>query len=119
MPARMIVAILAALLISIPAIAQDINSELIEAAKKGDTVSIKALLDAGADVDAKDTDFYYGQTALILAVREGHTDVVRMLLDAGADVNAKDNNGQTALMVAEAEGHTEIVELLKKAGAKE
>ena len=26
--------------------------ELIEAAKKGDTVSIKALLDAGADVNA-------------------------------------------------------------------
>ncbi len=46
MPARMMPAMLLALLISIPAIAQDINSQLIEAAKKGDTVNIKALLEA-------------------------------------------------------------------------
>ena len=52
MPARMILAMLVALLIPIPAYTQDINSQLIEAAKKGDTVSIKALLEAGADVNA-------------------------------------------------------------------
>ena len=35
MPARMIIAMLAALLIPIPAYAQDVNSQLIEAAKRG------------------------------------------------------------------------------------
>ena len=44
MPARMITAMLAALLISIPAIAQDVNSQLIEAAKNGETEKVRALL---------------------------------------------------------------------------
>ncbi|MCH7804350.1 MAG: ankyrin repeat domain-containing protein [Acidobacteria bacterium] len=79
MPARMIIAMLLALLISTPAIAQDINSQLIEAAKNGDTVSIKALLDAGADVNAKNED---GLTALWWAA--GHTEIVELLKKAGA-----------------------------------
>ena len=81
MPDRMIIAMLLALLISIPAIAQDINSELIEAAKNGDTVSIKALLDAGADVNVKGED---GYTALMFAANAGHTEIVELLKAAGA-----------------------------------
>ncbi len=115
MPARMIIAMLLALLISIPAIAQDINSQLVEAAKNGDTVSIMALLEAGADLNAWDR--LYETTALGWAAAEGHTETVQALLDAGADVNAKNEDGLTALWWAA--GHTEIVELLKKAGAKE
>ena len=112
----MVIAMLMALLISIPAIAQDINSQLIEAAKKGDTVSIKALLEAGADVNTADVN---GRTALIWAAQKGHTETSQALLEAGADVNAKGEDGYTALMYAANAGHTEIVELLKKAGAKE
>ncbi len=84
MPARMITAMFMALLISIPAYAQDIDLQLIEAAKKGDTVSIKALLEAGADVNAKDND---GLTALMWAAVRGHTETAQALLEAGADVN--------------------------------
>lgn len=38
------------LLISIPAYTPDVNSQLIEAAKNGQTERVKALLEAGTDV---------------------------------------------------------------------
>lgn len=114
MPARMIVVMLVALLISIPAIAQDIDSQLIEAAKNGQAEKVQALLEVGADVDAKDED---GITALWAAAAGGHTDIVRTLLDGGADVNTRTNNGLTALMASR--GHPEVSEILQKAGAKE
>ena len=92
MPARMIIAMLLALLISIPAIAQDINSQLVEAAKNGDTVSIKALLEAGADVNTTDAN---DRTALIWAAQKGHTETAQALLEAGADLNAWDRVYET------------------------
>ena len=48
MPARMIIAMLVVLLISIPACTQDVNSELIEAAQNGETEKVRELLEAGA-----------------------------------------------------------------------
>ncbi len=77
---------------------------------------VQALLDAGADVNAKDNN---GETALIQAASTGHTETVQALLDAGADVDAEGAFEMTALMWAKRKGHTEIVELLKKAGARE
>ena len=79
------------------------------------TQTVKALLDAGAEADAKDSD---GFTAL-MNVTNGGTEIVQILLDAGADVNEKTDNGRSALLIADEEGHTAIVELLKKAGAEE
>ena len=86
MPAKMIIAMLVALLMPVPAFAQDVFSQLIEAARNGQTEKVQALLESGADVDGKNNS---GWTALIYAALLGHTDVVRTLLDAGADVNAK------------------------------
>jgi len=78
---------------------------------------VQALLEAGADVNAKDT---YGETALLEAVVSWRShDFVKALLEAGADLNAMDNDDKTALMLADEHGHTEIVQLLKEAGAKE
>ena len=81
---RMIILVMLALLIPIPAYAQDLGSQLLEAAKGGQTEKVKALLEAGADVEAKDND---GETVLMVAAVGGYTDVVRTLLEAGADVN--------------------------------
>ena len=44
------------LLISVAALSQDLNQELFQTAKQGDTTSVKALLDKGADVNAKQKD---------------------------------------------------------------
>jgi ankyrin repeat protein len=91
-------------------------ANLIDTAKKGDTAKVNALLNKGADVNAKDKD---GKTALMAASEKGHTEIVKTLIDNGANVNAKSKIGSTALMLASLGGHTEIVQLLKKAGAKE
>ena len=52
----------------------------------GHADTVQALLDAGADVDAKHNN---GRTSLINAVVGGYTDTAQALLDAGADVNAR------------------------------
>ena len=93
-----------------------INSNLLSAAKAGDTAKVKRLLKKGADVSAKNE---YGWTALMKAARYGHTETANTLLDAGADVNAKTEKGTTALKFAASKGHAEIVEILRQAGARE
>ena len=106
MPDRMILAMLVALLISIPAFAQDVNAQLIEAAQNGQAEKVQALLEGGADADAKDEN---GMTALMWAAMGGHPDTVQVLLDAGSDVSLEDKQGTTARLWATAE----IASLLK------
>jgi ankyrin repeat protein len=94
--------------------AGNLNSDLLTAAKQGDTNQVKDLLDRGADVNAKHKG---GQTALMYATFKGHTDTIKILLDRGADVNAKHKGGQTALMYAVIKGHTDTIKILLDKGA--
>lgn len=66
---------------------KELNDQFWEAVRKGDLPAVTALLDKGADVNAK---FRYGSTALFKAAERGHTDVVKLLLARGADVTVKD-----------------------------
>ncbi len=75
----------------------------------------KLLIDAGADVNAKD---YFGETPLYHCRTLGLPDVVKLLLEAGADVNVVNKEGKTPLDVAEAEGHKRVATLLRKYGAQ-
>ena len=56
------------------------------AAASGDTAAVTALLDGGADVEAKETE--REQTPLIFAAAANRADVVKMLLARGANKNA-------------------------------
>jgi hypothetical protein len=95
---------------------QQLHDQLWEAARKGDAVAVKALLDKGADVNAK---FRYGATALSYASDKGHTEVVKILLERGADTNVRDTfYNTTPLEWALAKNHTAIVKALLEKGAE-
>lgn len=68
---------------------------LAAASASGSPEVVKALLDAGARVDAKDAR---QMTPLMLAIASDHADprTVRRLLDRGADVKKRDREGLTA-----------------------
>lgn len=63
----------------------------------GNTAAVKALLDAGSRLDAKNNE---GETALMLAARHARSGSVELLLSAGANVNLTNALGETALMHA-------------------
>jgi ankyrin repeat protein len=95
---------------------QTLNDQLFAAARAGDTAAVKALLDRGADVNAK---FRYGTTALFKAAEKGHTEVVRLLLERGADANIKDTfYGATAMTWALSNKHPGAVRALLDKGAE-
>ena len=105
------------LLCPLTASAQDRNEEFFAAARKGDAAAVKALLEAGVDVNAKTR---YGATALSYACDKGHVEVVKLLIERGADVNVKDTfYGATPLDWALNHDATEVVLLLVQKGANE
>jgi ankyrin repeat protein len=96
---------------------QALNDQLFEAVRKGDAAQVTALLDKGADVNAK---FRYGQTALFKAAERGNAAVAKVLLDRGVDVKVKDTfYGATAMSWAMSHGHTEVVRLIFEKDASE
>jgi|SRR6266508_4637113 len=102
--------------------ASDKADALSEAARKGDAVAVKKLLDEGVDVNTK---FRYNRMALSFAADRGHVEVVKLLLDRGADVNARDTfYNATALTWAVGPAmdrtpqHAEVVRLLLQHGAQ-
>ncbi len=103
-------------------------------ARTGKVDAAKRLLEAGADINAKEN--FGGQTALMWAAAQGQADMVKFLASNGADLNArgvvrqwerkviteprpKDMNkgGFTALLYAAREGCVECARHLVAAGA--
>jgi ankyrin len=85
------------------------------AAFQGDQPSATALLEAGAEIDAANSN---GTTPLMIAVQEGHVDIVKLLLDRRASVTARDKQGWTPLHIAAQEDRLEIAQALLRAGAR-
>jgi hypothetical protein len=85
-------------------------------ATSGSPELVKTLLDAGADVNAKDGR---NMTPLMFAVAKNHQDpaVIRMLIDRGADLTVQSNVGETAADWARKVGAPAGVEILKVAKA--
>lgn len=65
------------------------------AARQGSVDSVKALLDAGADLNQRSAGDRI--TPIIIATINGHFDLAKVLLDQGADPNLIEDNGVTAL----------------------
>jgi ankyrin repeat protein len=94
---------------------------LMHAALRGKPEMVKRLLDAGAQIDAKDV---VGWTAFHFAARSAAgPDALRVLLERGVSLekgknaDAPDEGGTTPLMVAASYDRAEAADLLLKAGA--
>ena len=85
------------------------------AAGNGHEAVAKALLDKGADLESKDTE--YGRTPLSWAAGNGHEAVVKLLVDKGADLEFKDEIGRTPLSWTAGNGHEAVVKALLDKGA--
>ena len=94
--------------------ANDGSSALLWAAYHSNVEMTKALLAAGAAVEAAN---HYGVTPLLQASRNGDVDVIRALLDAGADPTRWHPEGETPLMAASRTGRVDAVKLLLSHGS--
>jgi len=70
---------------------------LLEAVSQGNPGRVKAQLDAGASVNAKDAE---GRTLLMQAIATGHRSLALTLVVLGADLTEQDERGRSALMHA-------------------
>jgi outer membrane protein assembly factor BamB len=96
-------------------LAADGPEELWIAARKGDAATVKRLLEAGVDPNAKTP---YGAAALSFAAEKGHVEVVKLLIAAKADVNVKDTfYSATPLTWATSKNSTPVIRELLAAGA--
>ncbi len=86
-----------------------------DAVSQGDVAAVRALIEAGAAIDALDR---YGQSGLMRAALGGHTDVVRLLIEHRADLDRQAKYGLTALMLAVVNLHEDVAIALVEAGAR-
>lgn len=70
----------------------------------------KALLDAGADANARDDTWL--TTPLLKAVECGSAEAVKLLLDKGANLEVRDDRGRTPLARAGEAGSADVLEVL-------
>jgi ankyrin repeat protein len=80
-----------------PNVAMDDKTALLEACRRGYSGVGLALVEAGADVNAKDS---YGVSCLMYSAITGSNKLILGLMDKGADVNARDRYGRSALIEA-------------------
>lgn len=87
------------------------GSRAIHASISGENLgALVALLEAGADYDARDSD---GQTALMMTSMASTAAVMASaLLDAGADPTLRNSQGQTALHLAAGLGCISVLEVI-------
>ena len=94
------------------------ETSLLKAAGRGSTETLQSLLDAGADINAKESRS--GFTALMRASFRGHTATVLALLQVAPPYHAKkevkNSMGGTALVLASMRGHISTVAALIRAG---
>ena len=83
---------------------------LLIAVDQGHYDIVKALVNAGANINVQDE--FSGATPLIVASAHGNLHIAHLLLQLGSNMYVKDNNGCTANMYADARDHHGIVTLL-------
>lgn len=91
----------------------DLDKKLIAAAWADDVPKATQLIEAGANVNAKDDTV---QSAYLIATSEGYLSLLNLTLRHGADVKSLDSWQGTGLIRASERGHADIVGRLLQAG---
>jgi ankyrin repeat protein len=86
---------------------------LVAATKANHIDAAQALIEAGADVNAKDD---IQDSAYLYAGARGHDEILRLTLENGADLASTNRFGGTALIPASERGLLPTVEILLEAG---
>lgn len=95
--------------VPVPPDPENSNKELLLASGRGQLDKVKELLDAGANVDYRDSVTY--RTPLMYALGGEHLDIVNELIARGANITIPDDYGATPLHIA---AYSNNVGLLKK-----
>jgi ankyrin repeat protein len=90
------------------------ESPLVDAAKRDDGATVRALIAKRANVNEQSRD---GSTALLWAAYHGDVALTRALIAAGAKPNVANKYGITPLLQASRTGADQIVQALLRAGA--
>ncbi|CAL1533183.1 unnamed protein product [Lymnaea stagnalis] len=91
----------------------DLGKRLLEAAKRGETDTVRTLMSNGAPF----TTDWLGTSPLHFAAQYGHQETAEVLLRAGISRDARTKVDRTPLHVASQEGHLAIVQLLLQSNA--
>ena len=91
----------------------ELERALFDAVARDDVATARALIDAGADVNAKNAR---EDSAFLYAGAEGLNEILALTLDRGADVASTNRFGGTALIPAAEHGHVDTVRMLIEAG---
>ena len=90
------------------------KDDLFGAIRHGNPEIVQCVVDAGADVDARDN---VGNPILVLAIGHGNIEIVRIIVSDGqANVDAKDADGDPILIRAIGHGNVEIVRIIVSDG---
>ena len=90
------------------------DAPLADAAKRADWAALRALLQEGADVDARQGD---GSNALLWASYRDNREIADLLIRAGTEVDASNDLGVTPLWAACENGSSAMVKTLLEGGA--
>ena len=91
----------------------ELEQELLNALKEGQTIRAKKLIKAGVKVNYKN---YKGETPIAVAVKKAWASMVLELLENGADIHQKGRKGVTLLHDASSRGLTDVAKVLMRHG---
>jgi ankyrin repeat protein len=102
------------LLLSLISLGATRNSDVADAAMRGDDAAVKTLIEHRGDVNAKQAD---GATAIHWAAYRDDSIMADMLIAAGANVKVANREGATPLSLAAINGSAVMLQKLLNAGA--